>query len=169
MASVQILSDSASLQALIAEMPPIQQEQYNDYRCLEMESSFPGRRLIVFDLHDDEPRNIEEIYITDFFYTRGASPEAEYRFQHDGRFKLARIGVVPTRFAHREVFLSIPQRFEFRWGGRTVDGQVSFRPHFGLLIKTRHKLVHRVEGATYCVSLKRFQAEFPRHVDQVRY
>lgn len=169
MAKVEILSDREALAALVAGMPPIQRGQYEDYKCLEMESAFPGRRMVVFDLREGRPWNIEDFLVTGFSFPRGGEPTMEYRFQEDGKFHVGRAGMTPSRFSHREVYLSVPQRFEFRWGGRIIDDQLSFQPHFGLLIKTRHKLLHRVEGATYCVSLKRFQTDFPEFADHVRY
>lgn len=169
MSKVAVVPDRSTLLALQAQMPPVQRAQYLEYKCLELESTFPGRRFVVFTLRDGEPYNLEEFLVTAFFYPRGGEPEVEYRFQDDGQFHHGRIGMVPSRFSHREVFLSIPQKFEFRWGGLTVDGKLSFQPHFGLLIKTRHKLMHRVDGATYCITLKRFQAEFPEQGDRVRY
>jgi hypothetical protein len=169
MAKVQALTDREALRELVQRMPPRERQEYDDYACLELESAFPGRRMIVFDLKNGEPWNIEDFLFTTFMYPAGGEPCAEYRFQGDGRFESGRVGMVPSRYANREVFLSIPQKFEFRWGGRRAGDHVSFHPHFGLLIKTRHKLLHRVDGTTYCVSLKRFQSEFPAFADHVRY
>ena len=40
-------------------------------------------------------------------------------------------------------------------------GKVTFRPRFGLLVKTRSRAARLEEGLTYCVALNRFRSLFP--------
>lgn len=169
MSKVETLTDREALRELVARMPRSEHKAYDDMMCLELEPAFPGRRMVVFDLRNGAPWNIEDFAFTAFAYPPGAEPYAEYRYQADGKFRAGRVGMTPSRFSNREVFLSIPQRFEFRWGGRRAGDHVSFQPQFGLLIKTQHKLLHRIDDATYCVTLKRFQADFPEFAAHVRY
>ena len=76
---------------------------------------------------------------------------------------------VPSRVANREVFLSIPQHFEFRWAGQEVGGDLEFRAHYAILIKTRSRDSLAIEGHTYCLTLKRFLEAYPALADEVRF
>lgn len=46
-------------------------------------------------------------------------------------------------------------------GGGFAGIQVTFRPRFGLLVKTRGRAARLEEGLTYCVALNRFRSLFP--------
>ena len=72
------------------------------------------------------------------------------------------IGAVPSRYRSRELFLHVPQNFVFKWKGKQKsEGKVEFVPHYAVLIKTRSKDIHQVEGHTYCVTFNRFSERFP--------
>lgn len=161
----KILEDRTSLNALTEMMPPPERDEYKAYAALELESSFHGRRMVVFDLERGEPTKIETFVVGDFWVTPDGPPSCSIRLRHG---QSAVISTVPSRFADRELFLSIPQRFEFRWGGREINGQVSFQAHFALLFKTRHKHHHALDGFTYCLSQKRFTQDYPKFIEEAR-
>ena len=149
-------------------MPPLECKEFESYAALELESAFEGRRFIVFDLDSGAPTNLQTLTLEAFSIPRGQAPSCPSIFQAAGGAQRPLLSVVPVRLPHREVFMSIPQKFEFRWGGREFNGKVSFQPHFAVLIKTRHKHHHKLDGFTYCLSQKRFKQEYPLHSQEAR-
>lgn len=166
---IENLPDASALRELIDRMPPAERQAYESFFSLTAEAAFIGRRMIVYDLVGGRPTNIETFQVLSFYLEKGGEPTIEIRAQGDGRLQVQRLGVVPTRFRDRDLFLSVPQRFEFRWAGRRVDGRVSFRPHFGILIKTPSRPDRLQEGATGCLTSKRFQTLFPGYEDEIRF
>ena len=165
----RILEDRTSLKALVDLMPPLERKEFESYAALELESAFEGRRFIVFDLEGGAPTKIDTLTFGDFTIPKGRAPNCPATFQAAaGGAQDMTLSVIPIKLPDREVFLSIPQKFEFRWGGREFNGKVSFQPHFAVLIKTRHKHHHKLDGFTYCLSQKRFMQEYPLHAQEAR-
>ena len=75
----------------------------------------------------------------------------------------------PTRLANRDLFLSIPQNFIFRWAGQEINGELEFRAQYAVLIKSQSRDALAIEGHTYCLTLKRFLEAYPKLADEVRF
>ena len=159
---IEHIPDKSAFLLLVKQMPPQEQAEYNSYFSLTSEACFIGRTFIVYDLINGEPTNTDILRIHGFHLGENSEPVIEYSFKDDNNQRcIANAGLTPTRYRDRELFLSVPQRFEFRWAGQTQAGSVSFRPHFAILIKTRSRADRLAEGVTGCVTPKRFQALFP--------
>lgn len=152
------LDDRQSLEALIAMMPAAERAEYLSYKCLSMESAFPGRRMIVYTLRGGKPTEIEMItfgaLMVDWDHGPNLMVESTGGKTH--------VLTVPKRFRPRELFLHIPQNFTLKYKGRRDSPtSVQFVTHFAVLIKTRSKEIHQVEGHTYMVTLNKFRERFP--------
>jgi hypothetical protein len=164
--SGQFLDDHESLQALVDVMPDKDREEYRSYGALTLDAVFPNRRMVVYTLRDKEPANIQMVLFGDIEMERIKGPTATIQ---DNRGDIG-IGVVPTRYRDRDLFVHIPQNFVFKWKGkRTSTGQVQFVPHYAVLVKARSKEIHQIEGHTYCVTLKTFWERFPHLKNDIRY
>ena len=159
---IEHIPDKSAFLLLVKQMPPQEQAEYNSYFSLTSEACFIGRTFIVYDLINGEPTNLDTFRIHGFQLGENSEPFIEYSFKDSQSPRnIASVGLTPSRYRDRELFLSVPQRFEFRWAGQTQAGSVSFRPHFAILIKTRSRADRLAEGVTGCVTPKRFQALFP--------
>jgi len=159
------LTDKQSMQELVELMPQRERIEYNTYRWLAMEPAFPGRRMVVYDIRDGRPHNIEVFSFGELAVGIKEQPTA--RIMYKTRDQL--ITPTPSRLADRDVFLSIPQNFIFRWAGQEINGQLEFRAHYAVLIKTRSRDALATEAHTYCLTLKRFLEAYPQLADEVRF
>ena len=152
------LDDPSSMKALIELMPEPERQEYKDYKCLELESAFPGRKMVVYTLTGGKPSDITVISFGDFRVDWDNGPNFEV---HDS-LGLTVITSIPRRVRPRDVFLQVPQSFLLKYKGRTGGrSAVDFVSHYAVLIKTRSKEAHQVDGHTYCVALNKFRARFP--------
>lgn len=156
------MDDRESLQALVELLPSKLHDEYISYSALSMESGFPGRKLVVFDVAADgkTPTNVEILTLGVMRMSAQAGPTIEVTSNlRPGVFT---VGMVPHKFEDRSLFLHVPQKFELRWKGRRSprDG-VNFAPHYAVLMKTRSKPNSRTPGDTYCVRLNLFWEMFP--------
>lgn len=146
-------------------MPDKEKEEYRSYGALNIESVFPNRRMVVYTLRSGEPVDIQMLLFGDIEMDRIMGPRATVQ---DGAGEIT-IGPVPTRYRNRDLFFHIPQNFVFKWKGKqTPSGGVQFAPHYAVLVKTKSKEIHQVEGHTYCVTLNKFWERFP-HLKNIRY
>ena len=152
------LDDRESLQALIDSMPADEQAEYKSYGALSLESAFPGRKMIVYTLKSGIPSDINVITFGAFMCDWDNGPNFEVA---DERGKM-QVDAIPRRFRPRDLFLHIPQNFVLKYKGRAGGkSAVDFVSHYAVLIKTRSKDIHQVEGHTYCVTLNKFRDRFP--------
>lgn len=154
----RFLDDALSLAALVSQMPPALREDYTALKALSLESGFPNRRMVVYTLRDGQPSNLSMLLLGDMEMTRIGGPTVTVT-DEKGPVTLT---VRPLRWRERDLFLHIPQNFIFKWKGKQTVGKViHFVPHYAVLIKTRSKEHHQVEGDTYCVTLNKFRERFP--------
>lgn len=165
MADKVYLTDKDSLDALVGEMPPAERAEYKSYKSLALESAFPGRRMVVYTLRGGVPADIEVFQFGEICVPLKDPPTIRVFYKR----REALFGPVPERLADRDVFLSVPQNFVFRWGGQLIDGVLQFRAQYAVLIKTKSAESRAVEGHTYCVTLKRFTERYPELSDEVRF
>jgi hypothetical protein len=152
------LDDAESLKALVDLMPEDEREAYKSYGSMSLESAFPGRKMVVYTLHDKQPTDIVVITFGAFMCNWELGPNAEVA---DSRGQL-QIGTIPKRYRPRDLFLHIPQNFSLRYKGRQKPrSDVDFVSHYAVLVKTRSKEIHQVESHTYCVTLNKFRERFP--------
>lgn len=152
------LDDQESFKALIELMPEAERAEYKDYKCLSLESAFPGRKMVVYTLVGGRPNDIEIISFGDLCCDWETGPNT---LVTDPRGK-TQIIPIPRRITPRELFLHIPQSFHLRYKGRkNPASNVDFVSHYAVLVKTRSKEIHQVEGHTYCVTLNKFRERFP--------
>lgn len=154
----QFLDDHESLAALIGCMPRQELDDYKTYGALSIEACFPNRRMVVYTLRGNRPTDIEMLQFGDIEISRVGGAHVTVR-DSQGEFS---IGFVPTRYRARDLFLHIPQNFVFKWKGKQVPGgKIQFVPHYAVLVKTRSKEVHQVEGHTYCSTFNDFRKRWP--------
>lgn len=165
MADKVYLTAGEALRELVNAMPPHDCEVYNEFKSLRLESAFPGRVLIVYTLRNGRPVDIEAVKFGELEIRVQTPPSIRVTY----RTRLLLFNTVPSRLADRDVYLSVPQNFKFEWAGQRINGVLDFRPHYAVLIKTRSKEDNKVEGNTYCVTLKRFREMYPESSDQARF
>jgi hypothetical protein len=152
------LDDQESLRALIEAMPPDERAAYKGYGAMGLESAFPGRKMVVYTLNGGQPSDIDVITFGAFMCDWDNGPNAEVA---DSRGK-TQLLTIPKRIRPRDVFLHIPQNFSLKYKGRQgADSAVDFVSHYAVLVKTRSKEIHQVDGHTYCVTLNKFRERFP--------
>lgn len=152
------LDDQASLQALIERLPEDAKQEYKSYGALTLESAFPGRKMVVYTLKGGKPSDIVVITFGAFMCDWETGPSAEVQ---DGRGRMT-IDTSPRKYRPRDLYLHIPQNFSLKYKGRqTGKTDVDFVSHYAVLVKTRSKEIHQVEGHTYCVTLNKFRERFP--------
>lgn len=156
----RFLDDKESLDALIEQMDPREHGEYLAYGALGKEAAFPNRKLIVYTLRSGLPDNVSILNMGYLTVTRDGGPVVEISDTEHTQ----NVSVTPSRWRDRDLFLQIPQHFEFKWTGKDAgDRGVQFVPLYALLIKARSKEFHQVEGHTYCVTLNRFRERFPEY------
>lgn len=159
------LTDKQSLETLIEQLPQHERIDYLSMKWMSMESAFPGRKMVVYTLRDGRPKDIELITFGEIAI--GIKEEPTARIKHVQGDQL--LTITPKRFARRDLFLSIPQNFVFRWAGQEINGVIEFRAQYAVLIKTRSRETLAIEGHTYCLTLKRFLEAYPKLADEVRF
>lgn len=159
------LSDAESMDALIESMPEAERVRYHTYKFRTMEACFPGRRMVVYEIHRGGPTNVDSFGFGELAVGVKGTPTAKLNFRNREHL----VTPTPARIPGRDVFLHIPQNFVFRWAGQEINGGLEFRAHYAILIKTQSRDALEQEGHTYCVTLKRFLERYPRMADEVRY
>ena len=161
----RFLDDRQSLNELLEFMPEQARTQYRSFRWLSMEPAFPGRKVVVYTITGGRPTNIEIVSFGEFAVGVKETPTARIFYRNRDQI----ITPVPSRLADRDIFLSIPQHFEFRWAGQEFKGELEFRAHYAVLVKSQSRDSLKLEGHTYCVTLKRFLEAYPDLADEVRF
>lgn len=156
------LEDRESLEALIELVPQPLKSVYNAFTFRGLESGFPGRKFVVFTLRAGKPEDVEVLTLGQMRMSAQGGPTIEVF--SDRRPDPWVIGMIPDKLPGRDVFLHVPQKFEFKWKGKrsTRDG-VNFAPHYAVLIKSGSNPVSGADDQTYCVRLNQFWEMFPGH------
>lgn len=162
---IQYLSDSASLKALIDQMPTKDRIEFETYRCRTLESAFQGRVMVIYTLKYGKPDNIEVVKFLDYWHAFQEVPRCRVVY----RTREYVLTPVPSRIGDRDIFASIPQNFVMRWAGQRLTSGVQFRPQYAVLLQARSKEEFAVDGDTHCVVLKRFKERWPEYADQTRF
>lgn len=155
------MEDQESLQALVDLLPDRLRLEYEGYKALNLEAGFPGRKLVVYQVANARPQNVQILSLGDMHMSPRGGPMVEVT--GTGGEPLL-VGMVPQKLPGREIFLHLPQRFEFKWKGKRSTrsaGGVNFAPHYAILVKSRSKAHMAIEGHTYCVRLNQFREMFP--------
>lgn len=156
----RFFDDAASLRALVGKMPKREQEAYDSFLCLGMESVFPNRRMFVYDLGKRGPENVEVIHFEDLEMNRIDGPRILAR-NPAGPLILT---PVPCRYEKRELFLHVPQNFVYKYKGKkSATGVLQFAPHFAVLYKTRSREHDQIPGHTYIATKNKFRERFPTY------
>lgn len=156
--SKTFLDDPGSFQALIDLMPEPERSEYKSYGALALESAFPGRKMVVYTLMGGRPSGVEILSFGEFTVNWETGPSFTIM---DSRGQ-TQVLAVPKRLRPRDVFFHVPQSFTLKYKGRQrTSAGVDFVSHYAVLIKTRSKEMHQVDGHTYCVTLNRFRERFP--------
>ncbi len=168
MADKHFMDDRESLDALIQQMPADDLQDYQEFKSLTMDSAFPGRKFVVYDIVGGKPTNVELLTFGAMRMSERVGPSVEVTSSNLTKGVVA-VGMVPVKVPGRQLFLHLPQRFEFKWKARALkSGEgVNFAPHYAVLIKTRNRPAMQVDGDTYCVRLNQFRELYPAH--PVRY
>lgn len=162
---IRFLTDDQTMDALVELMPERDRVTYLNYRWRFLESAFPGRVLVVYTIRGGVPADIEVVKFGEFAVGVKETPTARLTY----RSRTQTITPVPSRLADRDVFISIPQNFKLAWAGKEVKGELEFRAHYAVLVKTKGREAHEAEGHTYCLALKRFMTMYPHLGDEVRF
>lgn len=152
------LDDRESLAALVNRMAEPERSEYHDFKSLVLESAFPGRKMVIYTLTAGRPADVEMITFGELTVSWDVGPAA---LVSDSRGQ-TQIMTTPKRIRPRDLFLHIPQNFSLKYRGRRDSSAgVSFVTHYAVLIKTRSKEIHQVEGHTYLCTLNNFRDRFP--------
>jgi hypothetical protein len=153
----RFLDDDDSLAALVGQLTPTERSEYESLRALSLESGFPNRRMVIYTLAEGRPVNLSMLVLGDMEMTRIGGPTIDVRDEHGSVF----VGVSPIKWRDRNLYIHVPQNFIFKWKGKDTARGVQFVPHYAMLIKTRSKEHHQIDGDTYCTTLNRFKERFP--------
>jgi hypothetical protein len=154
----RFLDDSQSLEALIALMPSRKRDEYLAFKALSLEAGFPNRRMIVYTLDGVTPTRLSMLVLGDMEMGRNNGPTISITDESGP----AIVSLHPDRWRDRDLFLHIPQNFIFKWKGKDAGAKgMHFVSHYAVLIKTRSKEHHQIDGDTYCVTLNQFRERFP--------
>lgn len=154
------MEDRESLRALVQCLPDEQLRLYDSFMALSIEAAFPGRRLVVYTLKKGRPVDVEVLTLGAMRMSAQGGPTVEVT--SDVHTHPITVGMVPAKLPGKDVFLHVPQKFEFKWKGKTAStGGVNFAPHYAILVKSRSKAHLALEGDTYCVRLNTFREMFP--------
>ncbi len=158
------LDDAASLKALVQMLPVHERSVYSSYGSLALESAFPNRLMVVYTLKGGQPTDIVLCRFGDITIDRIRGPSFTLVMDGPDRREYS-IGPVPFHIPGRDLFMHVPQNFVLKWKGKAVakrgDSEVHFVPHYAVLIKSRSKETHQIEGDTYMVRLNLFRERFP--------
>lgn len=153
------------MRELIELMPERDRVDYLSFKWLSAEPAFPSRVIVVYTIRGGRPQDIEIVTFGEFVV--GVKETPTVRLKYKTRDQL--ITPIPSRLGDRDLFVSIPQHFEFRWAGQEVNGELEFRAHYAILIKSRSRDALEIEGHTYGLTLKRFLDAYPTLADEVRF
>lgn len=155
------MDDRESLEALVDLLAPEESATYRSYKALSLESGFPGRKMIAYDLLNGVPVNVEVITLGMMRMAAAVGPSIE--LTSDRRTGVFSVGMVPMKWPDRDLFFHVPQKFELKWKGKVSgkSGELNFAPHYAVLIKSRSKPHLKVDGECYCVRLNQFREMFP--------
>lgn len=152
------LDDNESLRAIVDGLPAHLSREYWEMGALSKEALFPNRVMVLYTLRGGKPDAIELLKFGDITVTRIQGPVVEVFSNRPP----VEISVTPAKWFDRDLFMHVPQHFEFKWTGkRTPEGRVQFAPNYAMLFKTRSREHMQVEGHTYCVTLNKFRERFP--------
>lgn len=160
----KFLDDAQSLKALVGQLPYPERAEYESYACRSMEVGFPNRYLVVYTLSGGRPEDIELWRFGDMTMDRINGPTISMEVPKVGQIS---VGVLPKKISGRDVYIHVPQSFEFKWKGKDTPKGVHFAPQYAVLIKMRSREHSQVDGDTYCTTLNKFRERFPDVV--VRY
>lgn len=161
----RFLDDKQSMAELLESMSERERIQYHSFRWLSKEPAFPGRKMVVYTFRGGRPSDIDVVSFGEFAVGIKEVPTARIFYRNRDQL----VTPIPARLADRDVFISIPQHFEFRWAGQEFKGELEFRAHYAVLIKSQSRDALNLEGHTYCVTLKRFLEAHPNLADEVRF
>ena len=154
----RFLDDRASLDAIVAQMGDTERLPYLGYGARSLEAGFPNRRLVVYRLEAGAPVDTDVLMLGYMEMTKFDGPIITVA---DAKGEVV-VGLQPVRWRNRDLFLHIPQTFEFKWKGKESGrGKLQFAPHYAILIKTKSRENLQVDGDTYCVTLNKFRERFP--------
>lgn len=154
------MEDRESLQALIDCLPQSERALYEGMTSRTLEAGFPGRKLVAYTLKGGKPVDIETLTFGAMRMSAVGGPSIELR--SDRHSQELTIGMVPLKLPGKDVFIQVPQKFEFKWKGkRGGAGGVNFAPHYAVLIRSQSKPHLKADGDTYCVRLNEFRELFP--------
>lgn len=156
--SKTFLDDKESLRALIRQLSIPAQAEYADYKSLNLEAAFPGRKMVTYSLKGGKPIDIDFISFRDFICDREFGPTADIQIGDE----LITVSTTPRKLGRLDVFMHIPQNFTLKYKGKAGSGAgVDFVSHYAVLVKTRSSETYQTDGHTYCVTLNKFRERFP--------
>ena len=154
----RFLEDKESRQKLVDLMPQALRDEYLGYKFVGKEAAFPGRVFVVYTLSRGQPTNLDIVTLGHLIVNTMVGPVAHATSEGQGNYP---IGIVPSKWRGRDVFLQVPQEFIFKWKGKETEQGVEFAPHYALLVKTRSRVDEQIELHSYCETLNDFRARFP--------
>lgn len=155
----RFMDDRESFDLIVEGLDGDVKQEYNSYGWRFLLPAFPGRKLVIYTLVGGTPRNIEVVTIDSIDVDTLGGPTAEVA----GPSHVGVLTVYPQKFGKRDVFLHIPQKFEFRWKAKYVPSKgIQFGPHYAVMVKTRSKELLQIEGHTYCTTPNDFAERFPK-------
>ncbi len=160
MATEKYLDDKESFEALVDRLPPAEARTYRSLRHLQMESAFPGRKMVLYTLHQGRPSGVTLLTFGTLRLDPSQGPLVQVSMDdNEGSFE---VGTVPVSLLGGRLFLQVPQKFEFRWSGKqTQRNEVHFAPHYAMLFKSRNRPDRAQDGDTCCVRLNIFREMYP--------
>ena len=156
--AARFLDDNESRQALVNRIPLPLREEYLAYRFVAKEAAFPGRVLVVYTIQNGQPVNLDVVTLRHLTVDQESGPMTYATSGGQGDYP---IGMVPTKWRGRDLFMQLPLEFIFKWKGKEAGLGVDFASHFAILIKSRGRWDEKKEGDTYCVTLNDFRERFP--------
>lgn len=139
-------------------MPSALRAEYQSYRFVAKEAAFPGRVMAVYTLQKGLPVNIDVITLRHLTVDQTRGPMTLATSEGQGDYP---IGMVPTKWRGRDLFMQLPQEFIFKWKGKESDSGIEFTSHFAILLKTRSRWDEWIDGHTQCATLNDFRERFP--------
>jgi hypothetical protein len=154
----RFLDDKESRQELVNRMPDALRAEYQSYKFVGKEAAFPGRVLVVYTLKGGVPANLDIVTLRHLTVDQVSGPMAAASSEGQGVYY---IGMVPSKWRGRDLFLQLPLEFIFKWKGKESGEGVEFAPHYAILVKTRSRWDEKIEGHTYCATFNDFRERFP--------
>lgn len=154
----KFLDDKQSREELVNRMPSALRAEYQSYKFVGKEAAFPGRVLVVYTIEDGKPVNLDIVTLRHLTVDQVSGPMAAASSEGQGEYY---IGMVPTKWRGRDLFMQLPLEFIFKWKGKESQEGVNFASHYAILVKSRSRWDEKVEGHTYCATLNDFRERFP--------